>query len=126
MGYAWQGNQVIRRVKSRFINMMISENAIPAGLASYDTLKLKPKKYAYDRILTPQLVWADKVEYISYYGDKTRKGTFKGGRKTNPKKMRVKLKAMNQWLKSIQNAIEFKERWPILKQELIGYYRYLE
>ena len=52
------------------------------------------------------------------------KGTFKVGCKTNPKKMRAKLKAMNQWLKSIRNAIEFKEWWPILKQKLIGHYRY--
>ena len=34
------------------------------------------------------------------------------------------MKAMNQWLKSIRNAIEFKEWWPILKQKLIGHYRY--
>lgn len=59
---------------------------------------------------------------FTYYGDKTRKGTFKVGGKTNPKKMRAKLKAMNQWLKSIRNAIEFKEWWPILKQKLIGHY----
>jgi len=61
---------------------------------------------------------------FTYYGDKTRKGTFKVGRKTNSKKMSAKLKAMNQWLKSIRNAIEFKEWWPILKQKLIGHYRY--
>lgn len=61
---------------------------------------------------------------FTYYCDKTRKWTFKVGRKTNPKKMRAKLKAMNQWLKSIRNAIEFKEWWPILKQKLIGHYRY--
>jgi len=61
---------------------------------------------------------------FTHYCDKTRKGTFKVGRKTNPKKMRAKMKAMNQWLKSIRNAIEFKEWWPILKQKLIGHYRY--
>lgn len=61
---------------------------------------------------------------FTYYCGKTRKGTFRVGRKTNPKKMRAKLKAMNQWLKSIRNAIEFKEWWPILKQKLIGHYRY--
>lgn len=61
---------------------------------------------------------------FTYYCENTRKGSFKVGRKTNPKKMRAKLKAMNQWLKSIRNAVEFKEWWPILKQKLIGHYRY--
>ena len=61
---------------------------------------------------------------FTYYCENTRKGSFKVGRKTNPKKMRAKLKAMNQWLKSIRNAVEFKVWWPILKQKLIGHYRY--
>ena len=42
------------------------ENAVPVGLASYDTSKLKPKKYAYDPHLDPQLVWAGKAEHTSF------------------------------------------------------------
>lgn len=42
------------------------ENAVPAGLASYDTSKLKPRKYAYDPHLDPQLVWAGKAEHTSF------------------------------------------------------------
>ena len=34
------------------------KNAVPVGLASYDTSKPKPKKYEYDPHLDPQLVWA--------------------------------------------------------------------
>jgi len=30
------------------------KNVIPVGLASYDTVILKPKKYAYDHHLDPQ------------------------------------------------------------------------
>lgn len=33
------------------------KNAVPVGLASYDTAKPKPKKYEYD----PQLVWIGKA-----------------------------------------------------------------
>ncbi|MBE0427412.1 MAG: hypothetical protein IBX72_12320 [Nitrospirae bacterium] len=32
------------------------KNSVPAGLASYDTSKPKPKKYEYDLHLDPQLV----------------------------------------------------------------------
>lgn len=31
------------------------ENAVPVGLASYDTSKPKPKKYEYDTHLDPQV-----------------------------------------------------------------------
>lgn len=42
------------------------ENAVPPGLASYDTSKPKQKKYAYDLHLDPQIVWADKAEHTSF------------------------------------------------------------
>lgn len=42
------------------------ENTVPAGLASYDTSKLKPKKSVYDPHLDPQLIWAGKVEHTSF------------------------------------------------------------
>jgi len=42
------------------------KNAVPVGLASYDTSKLKPKKYTYDPHLDPQLVWAGKAEHTSF------------------------------------------------------------
>ncbi len=42
------------------------KNAVPVGLASYDTVKPKPKKYEYDAHLDPQLVWAGKAEHISF------------------------------------------------------------
>lgn len=38
------------------------KNAVPVGLASYDTSKPKPKKYEYD---PPHLVWAGKAERTS-------------------------------------------------------------
>jgi len=38
------------------------KNAVPVGLASYDTAKPKPKKYEYDPHLDPQLVWTGKAE----------------------------------------------------------------
>ena len=42
------------------------KNAVPVGLASYDTAKPKPKKYEYDLHLDPQLVWIGKAENTSF------------------------------------------------------------
>jgi adenine-specific DNA-methyltransferase len=42
------------------------KNVVPAGLASYDTLTSKPKKYEYDPHLDPQLVWTGKAENTSF------------------------------------------------------------
>jgi adenine-specific DNA-methyltransferase len=42
------------------------KNAVPVGLASYDTAKPKPKKYEYDPHLDPQLLWAGKAEHTSF------------------------------------------------------------
>lgn len=42
------------------------KNAVPVGLASYDTSKPKPKKYEYDPHLDPQLIWAGKAEHTSF------------------------------------------------------------
>ena len=42
------------------------KNAVPVGLASYDTSKPKPKKYDYDPHLDPQLIWSGKKEHTSF------------------------------------------------------------
>jgi hypothetical protein len=44
----------------------IRKNVVPVGLASYDTVTPKPKKYAYDPHLDPQLVWKLGSDIISY------------------------------------------------------------
>jgi len=60
------------------------KNVVPAGLASYDTVIPKPKKYEYDPHLDPQLVWTGKAENTSFevptlslhIHDRTNKGIF--------------------------------------------------
>ena len=42
------------------------KNVVPVGLASYDTSTPKPKKYAYDPHLDPQLIWTGKAENTSF------------------------------------------------------------
>ena len=41
------------------------KDAATVGLASYDTSKPKPKKYACNPHLDPQLVWSGKKEHTS-------------------------------------------------------------
>ena len=61
---------------------------------------------------------------FTHYIDKTRKGRFKVGRKTDRKKFKEKKKAMNIWLKSMRNATKVKNWWQKLRAKLRGHFRY--
>ena len=61
---------------------------------------------------------------FTHYCDKTRKGYFKVGLKTDSKKFRAKCKEMNAWLKAIRNLVKTKEWWKILQAKLRGHYQY--
>jgi len=61
---------------------------------------------------------------FTHFIDKSRKGRFKLGRKTDRKKMTVKLKEMNIWLKNIRNQYPAREWWKILKAKLSGHFHY--
>ena len=59
-----------------------------------------------------------------HYCDRSRNGSFKVGRKTDRKKFAVKMKEINEWLKSIRNAIKIKYWWKILCAKLRGHFQY--
>ncbi len=61
---------------------------------------------------------------MTHYVDKTRKGWFKVGRKTDGKKFRMKVKEINDWLKQIRNMKAITEWWKILQAKLRGHYQY--
>lgn len=61
---------------------------------------------------------------LTHYCDRNRKGGFKLGRKTSPKKLRAKLTAMNEWLKSVRNAVTLKAWWPVFRAKVRGHYNY--
>ncbi|MBI5199214.1 MAG: group II intron reverse transcriptase/maturase [Nitrospirae bacterium] len=61
---------------------------------------------------------------FTHYCDKTRRGKFKLGRKTSRKKFWQKVKETNHWLKKVRNLVELQEWWKVLRQKLIGHYRY--
>lgn len=61
---------------------------------------------------------------FTHYGDKTRKGKFKLGRKTAKSKFSQKVKEMGEWLKSVRNTPKMNEWWEVLKQKLAGHYHY--
>ena len=61
---------------------------------------------------------------FTHYCAKSRKGKFKLGRKTARSKYWQKLRAMNEWLRSVRNTAKLEEWWPVLRLKLIGHYRY--
>ena len=61
---------------------------------------------------------------FTHFIDKTRKGGFKLGRTTDRKKLRTKLKEMNEWLKASRNMFAIAEIWKTLKSKLRGHFQY--
>lgn len=61
---------------------------------------------------------------FTHFGDITRKGKFKVGRKTKREKLNTSLKGMKSWLKSVRNAIKIREWWEVLAAKLRGHYEY--
>jgi len=61
---------------------------------------------------------------FTHFIDKSRKGNFKLGRKTDKKKMTAKLKEMKIWLREIRNQYPTREWWKTLKAKLSGHFRY--
>jgi RNA-directed DNA polymerase len=61
---------------------------------------------------------------FTHFIDRTRKGGFKLGRKTDGKKLRMKLKEMNQWFKITRNSNPINEIWKVLRAKLRGHFQY--
>ena len=61
---------------------------------------------------------------FTHFIDKTRKGGFKLGRTTDRKKLRTKLKEMNEWLKASRNMYAIAEIWKTLRAKLRGHFQY--
>jgi group II intron reverse transcriptase/maturase len=61
---------------------------------------------------------------FTHFCDRTRKGTFKLGRKTARAKFTMKMKETNQWMKKVRNLVGLSEWWQVLGLKLLGHYRY--
>jgi len=61
---------------------------------------------------------------FTHFVDRTRTGGFKLGRMTDRKKLTLKLKEMNLWLKHVRNCVTIQEWWQILNAKLTGHFRY--
>ena len=61
---------------------------------------------------------------FTHYGDKTRNGNFKVGRRTSRKKYIQKMRELKEWLKKVRNLVKLKEWWKVLQVKMIGHYRY--
>lgn len=61
---------------------------------------------------------------FTHFIDRTRKGGFKLGRKTDGKKLRLKLKEINLWLKASRNLYPIEEIWKTLRAKLRGHFQY--
>ena len=61
---------------------------------------------------------------FTHYNDRTRKGYYKVGRKTERKRFTKAIKEMNQWLKKVRNLVSIKEWWKTLIAKIRGHFQY--
>ncbi|MDZ4676508.1 MAG: group II intron reverse transcriptase/maturase [Oligoflexia bacterium] len=61
---------------------------------------------------------------FTHFIDRTKKNTFKLGRKTDRKKFTAKITEMNLWLKNSRNLYQLEVIWKILKAKLRGHFQY--
>ena len=61
---------------------------------------------------------------FTFYLGKSRKGHTIPKLKTNGKRMRGKLKKVNQWAREMRNQVELKEMWQVCCAKLLGHIRY--
>jgi len=61
---------------------------------------------------------------FTHFNDKTRRGNYKVGRKTNKKRFRRAVTEMNQWLKKVRNLVKVKDWWKILVSKIRGHFQY--
>src|SRR3989339_267985 len=55
---------------------------------------------------------------FTHFGDKTRKGKFKVGRRTSKKKFVQKIREMNEWLRNVRNRYKLKEWKKVLVEKM--------
>ena len=61
---------------------------------------------------------------FTHYNDRTRKGKYKLGRKTERKKFNKSIVELAMWLKKVRNLVKVKEWWKILIMKIRGYFQY--
>ncbi len=61
---------------------------------------------------------------FTHFSDKTRKGRFKLGRKTNRKRLTNKCREMTEWLRDKRHHLKLKEWWKTLRAKLRGHFQY--
>jgi RNA-directed DNA polymerase len=61
---------------------------------------------------------------FTHHIDQTRTGSFKLGRKTDRKKFSMKLKELNEWLKTMRHVLTDDKIWKVLRAKLSGHYQY--
>lgn len=61
---------------------------------------------------------------FTHYCGISREGKFKVGRKTSSKRLRKRVKEMNEWLKAKRNVYAIEGLWKRLGQKLQGHYQY--
>lgn len=116
--YRWQAKVILEELKRRLTKFGLSTAEEKTHIRSFG-------RFAYDNA-RKEGHKADTVEFLGFthFCAKTSGGKFRLGRRTNGKRFRGHLKAMNLWLKQVRNEMPLPEWWGLLRQKMTGYYQY--
>jgi len=61
---------------------------------------------------------------FTHFNDRTRKGYYKVGRKTEKKRLNRAIKETNIWMKNVRNRLKAKIWWKTLESKIRGHFQY--
>ena len=111
--------QILKEVKQRLIKFNLEISSEKTGIIEFG-------RYAKQNSINRGKSKPDTFDFLGFthYCSKSRKGNFLMKVKTSKKRINIKLKEMNVWLKSTRNQAKIKDIWKILRLKLKGHYNY--
>ena len=112
-----------RKGEAETIKMELERRLMQYGL---ELNKEKTKLVSFSQLAASKGIQQESFDFLgfTFYIGKSSKGYVMPKCKTNGKRMRSKLKKVNQWARSMRNKVELKEMWKICCSKLSGHIRY--
>lgn len=116
--YQWEAEKILKELRERLKKFGLEISEEKTRIVKFGQTALEQAEKQGQR--------ADTVDFLGFtnFCERSRKGWFIVGRRTNGKKFRAKMRAMNAWLKSVRNELPLAEWWKILRWKLNGHYQY--
>ena len=116
--YKEEADEILRKLEDRFGKFGLELSAEKTRVIEFGRYSVENARRRGERPSTFEFLG------FTHYIGKTRRDYFTVGRTTSRKRLKNKLKEMNQWLKAIRNLLPAKDWWRILGAKLRGHFQY--